>query len=85
MTRVFPILTAAATAAFLTFGAAAAFAAAVGGDGNGQPGGPGAGNPGGPGGVTPRVYSCDYRADQQGLEGPARQAFVWRRQQGGAF
>jgi len=55
MTRVFPILTAAATAAFLTFGAAAAFAAAVGGDGNGQPGGPGAGNPGGPGGVTPRV------------------------------
>ena len=85
MTRILSFLAVTTTAAFLAFRGAAAFAAATGGDGNGQPGGPGAGNPGGPGGVTPRVYSCDYRADQQGLEGPARQAFVWRCQQGGAF
>ncbi len=84
MTRVFPILTATATAAFLTFGGAAAFAAAVGGGGghpSGPPGGP-SGATGGPGGAPRLVAGCDYRADQQGLEGPERRAFLWRCQQG---
>ena len=45
MTRIVPLLSAAAAAAFLTFGGAAAFAMATGGDGNG--GHPGAG-PNGP-------------------------------------
>ena len=89
MTRVFPILAAAAIAAFLTFGGAAAFAAATGGNGNGHPGGPpggpNGGNTGGPGGMPRLVAGCDFRADQMGLDGPARQAFVWRCQQGGAF
>ncbi len=89
MTRVFPILTAAAIAAFLTFGSAAAFAAATGGNGNGHPGGPpggpNGGNTGGPGGMPRLVAGCDFHADQMGLDGPARQAFVWRCQQGGAF
>ncbi len=27
---------------------------------------------------------CDFRADQMGLDGPARRAFLWRCQQGDA-
>ncbi len=88
MTRIFSFLAVTTTAAFLAFGGAAAFAATTGGDGNGHPGGPpsgpSAGNSGGPGGVTPLVAGCDFQADQTGLDGPARRAFLWRCQQGGA-
>jgi len=88
MTRVFPILTAAATAAFLTFGGAAAFAAAV--NGQGHPGGP-PGGPSAPSGPTggkasaPLVYGCDYQANETGLDGAPRRAFLGRCLQGGAF
>jgi hypothetical protein len=87
MTRIIPVLSAAAVAAFLTLGGAAAFAMATGGDGNGgHPGGGpnGPGNSGGSG-AAPRVAGCDLRADQMGLDGPARRTFVWRCQQSGTF
>ena len=73
MTRVFPILATAATVAFLTFGGATAFAAAVGGHSPGGPAGPGAA---GGKGTAPQFHGCGYRADQLGLEGPAQRAFL---------
>jgi hypothetical protein len=89
MTRTVSQLPAGAVAAFLAFGGATAFAMATGGDGNGgHPGGPNgpsgasAGNSGGPAGVMP-LAGCDYRADQTGLDGAARRAFLWRCQQSG--
>jgi hypothetical protein len=86
MTRVFPFVAAAAIAALHAFGGADAFAAAVGGDGPGHPaGGPNGGATGGPGGAPRLVAGCDFRADQMGLDGPARRCFLRRRQQGGAF
>jgi hypothetical protein len=89
MTRVFPFLAAAATAALLAFGGAAYSATANGGDGpghpGGPPGGPSAGNAGGPASALPRVDGCDFRADQMGLDDPARRAFLWRCRQGGAL
>ena len=88
MMRTVSLFPAAAVVAFLAFGGAGAFAMATGGDGNGGhpggPSGPSAGNAGGPGGATPRVDGCDFRADQAGLDGPARRAFVWRCRQGDA-
>jgi hypothetical protein len=92
MTRTVSRLPAAAVAAFLAFGGATAFAMATGGDGNGNgghpggpngPSGPSAGNSGGPASIAPRVAGCDYRADQTGLDGAARRAFLWRCQQNG--
>ena len=92
MARTVSLIPAAAVAAFLAFGGATAFAMATGGDGNGGhpggpngPNGPSAGNAGGPGGLTPRAAGCDFRADQMGLEGPARRSFLWRCQQNGGF
>ena len=88
MTRTVSRLPAAAVAAFLAFGGATAFAMATGGDGNGGhpgggPNGPSAGNSGGPSGVTPRAAGCDFHADQTGLDGAARRAFLWRCEQSG--
>ena len=99
MTRIVPLLSVTAFAAFLAFGGAAAFAMATGGDGNGGPSGhpgggpngpsgpsagPSGGNTNGPASVTPRLSSCDFRADQMGLDGRPRRDFVWRCEQGGA-
>jgi hypothetical protein len=75
MTRVFPILAAAATVAFLTFGGAAAFAAAVGGHSPGGPAGPSASAASGKG-TALQFRGCGFRADQLGLEGPAQRAFL---------
>jgi hypothetical protein len=83
MTRVFPILATAATVAFLTFGGAAAFAAAVGGHSPGGPAGPGGSAAGGKG-PPPQGHSCILRADQLGLEGPAQRAFLSRCERGDA-
>ena len=91
MTRIFSFLAVAATVAYLAYGGAESFATTTGGDGghpNGGPGAPGGSNganAGGPAGALPRVDGCDFRADQAGLDGPARRAFVWRCRQGGVF
>ena len=99
MTRIVPLLSVTAIAAFLAFGGATAFAMATDGDGNGGPSGhpgggpngpsgpsagPTGGNTNGPASVTPRLSSCDFRADQMGLDGRSRRDFVWRCEQGGA-
>ena len=83
MTRVFPIFATAATVAFLTFGGAAAFAAAVGGHSPGGPAGPGAGAPGGK--ASAQFHNCGFRADPLGLQGPAQLAFVSRCERGDAL
>lgn len=87
MTRFVSFFATAATAAFLAFGGGAAFAMATnGGDGPGHPGGTnGPGATGGPGGPRVQLAGCEFRADQMGLEGPARRAFLWRCEQGGDF
>lgn len=89
MTRPVSSIPAAVVAAFLAFGGATAFAMTTGGDGNGGhpggPNGPSAGNAGGPAGLAQRAAGCDFRADQMGLEGPARRSFIWRCQQNGGF
>jgi hypothetical protein len=79
MTRVFPIFATAATVAFLTFGGATAFAAAVGGHSPGGPAGPSAsgGKP-----PAPQFQGCGVRANQLGLEGPAQRAFLSRCERG---
>jgi hypothetical protein len=81
MTRIFPILAAAATVAFLAFSIGEASAAAVGARG-GQPGGPS--GPSGPTGSSGSSYEwyvhggCDNHVDISGLSGGERRDYLKR-------
>jgi len=81
MTRIFPILAAAATVAFLAFGSGEASAAAVGARG-GQPGGPSgpSGPAGSPGGFNDWYIhgGCDNHVDISDLTGGERRDYLRR-------
>jgi hypothetical protein len=79
MTRVFPILAAAATVALLAFGAGDASAMNLGSRGGDHPGGGPSGPTGSPSHVDPYVlHGCDADVDLSQLVGGAQRDYLQR-------